>query len=146
MEEQKAFYTDSDGIERCDIEIALSELLRDGVVFANERNYCREKNGKSEGSTIVLFVICNDIFVWGCADAEDLPIEEVGNLYKMHKADDLWGVAKWCCHRRIEKPQPPVEKMMRKDGSWDAAMENLPENQFEKFCREEKAKKNETNN
>ena len=74
-----------------DEEEALSVLLKNGVLFCNERKYSREKDGKTEGSTIVLFVICNDIFAWACADAEDLPLNELPNLYKMWLNDNVWG-------------------------------------------------------
>lgn len=115
------------GEEDCDYELALGHLLLNGDVFANSR-----KDG-----TIILYVGCNDIFAWACADAEDLPYSEVPALYRM-AAISNWGSSKWCCIRRNEKPQAPVVEFMKKAEVWDAVMEALPENKYDKFLRERK--------
>lgn len=108
-------------------EQALAELLQADILFCNEREYLDE-NGKTSGErTIVLFVICNDIFAWACADCEALPYDQIIVLYKMYKADK-WGTDKWCCIQRNIQPQGPVVEAMKKDGSWDETMENLPKN------------------
>jgi hypothetical protein len=57
-----------------------------------------------------------------------LPLDEVGNLYKMHMADKKWGSTRWACIRRKQKPQRPVADAMKSDGSWDSVMEALPDN------------------
>ncbi len=100
------------------------------------------EDGKSDGHTIVLFVLCNDIFAWGCADAEDLSLDEVEGVYKMWIKDKIWGPTKWSCLKRKEKPQDPVQKHMKRDGSWDEAMEALPENHYDAILKEEYDKKN----
>lgn len=119
-------FWDYEGKEQCLESLALARLLIDDIVFANEREYIWE--GKVRGSTTLLYVVCNDIFAWGCADAQDLPNNEIPNLYKMHMADKEWGSAKWCCIQRQQQPQPPVVSGMKKSGSWDEAMEALPSN------------------
>lgn len=138
MEESKAFF-DIGGKEYCNESFCLSRLLADEVLFCNERDYLEiefisdekgvikgSRPGKEVGgSTTLLYVNCNDIFAWGCADAEDLPTSEIGNLYKMHIADPSWGSAKWCCIRRNTKPQDPVIKYMKEAGVWDEKMEAL---------------------
>jgi hypothetical protein len=123
----------------CDHESALALLLADEVVFANEREYLWED--KSRGRTVVLYVLCNDVFAWGCADTEDLPLSEVGNLYRMHRADPRYGATKWCCLRRNERPQKPVERGMRELGAWDEAMEALPLNGYEQIVAEHRKAK-----
>jgi hypothetical protein len=138
MKELNPYSEGDDGKQYFDDEVALSILLKDEILFCNERKYVDCRDG---GSTIVLFVICNDIFAWGFADGEDLPLGEVEKLYNMHKKDSQWGSTKWCCFRRKEKPQTPVEKMMKKDGSWDEDMEKLPENHYDKMCREKQEMK-----
>jgi len=138
-------FWDYKGEEMCIEETALATLLYDGVLFCNERDTTFQ--GKPCGSTTVLYVNCNDMFAWACADAEDLPNDQIGTLYKMHMADKCWGSAKWCCIQRNQKPQPPVERDMRKDGVWDDVMENLGSNiqdvevqaQFAAFAKGEKA-------
>lgn len=120
-----------DGEEECNEERALAELLLDDVLFSNGRKYVEDSFGEEnriEPETTVLFVNCNDIFMWGCADAECLPHDEIGNLYKMWEKDKTWGAAKWCCKRRNLQPQEPVIESMKKSGSWDSDMENLPKN------------------
>jgi hypothetical protein len=59
-------------------EQALSQLLSEEILFANYREITLD--GKKCGYTCVLFVNCNDIFAWGCADAEDIPDEEIQTL------------------------------------------------------------------
>jgi len=126
MNEEKEYFDD---------ELALSVLLKDGILFCNSREYYY--NGKKDGETIVLFVICNDVFAWGCADAEDLLTSEIENLYNLHMKDKKCGAIKWCCIKRNEKPQYPMVKWMEENGSWDEVLENLPENYYDKMCREE---------
>lgn len=132
------FWTDGDGVEHCDEEEALSILLREGVLFANSARYWSPEweadpddpgrlkdsgRGELTGPTVVLFVNCNDLFGWG-ADAESLPYDEVGNLYRAW-ASGPWGVARWCCLRRRQRPQARVEACMRQAGVWDAAVAAL---------------------
>jgi len=129
----KVFYVVNDK-EYCDEELALSILLKEGILFCNERRYAEYNKDTLLGSTIVLYVICNDIFAWGCADAEDLPLTEVPYLYKLWEGDNKWGSVKWCCSRRKEKPQFPIIEAIKKDNSWNEIMENLPENRYDAYC------------
>ena len=135
--EDRPFF-DIDGVEHCDEEAALSTLLREEKLFCNGRDYL-DIDGSSAGETTVLFVLCNDLFVWGSADAESLPHDEIGNLYKAWEQDKAWGTDKWCCIRRNMKPQKPIEKAMKRAGVWDSVMEALPENPVEKMYRERRA-------
>ena len=101
-------------------------MLKGGVLFSNCREYLW--NGKSEGSTIVLFVNCNDVFGWACADAEALMSNEIEDLYKLWKSDNMWGPIQWVCKKRGQKPQIPVERDMKKMGSWPEWMNSLRDN------------------
>lgn len=113
------------GREICDEGQALSEMLAEEIIFANGRKYiCIDGTVKKE--TVVLFVNCSDLFSWGCADGEELPYDEIIPLYKAWKSR-LWGVNRWCCLRRGERPQKCVEKRMREAGEWDSEMEKLPQ-------------------
>jgi|CXWL01.1.fsa_nt_gi hypothetical protein len=119
-----------DGEEYCDEERCLAEMLLCNVLFANSRPFvCLD--GKQRPETVLLFVNCNDTFSWGSADAESLPYTEIGNLYKMWK-NSVYGTTKWCCIRRNEKPQKPLEDSIRKAGEWDDVFENLPDNYYDK--------------
>ncbi len=110
-------------------EEMVAKLLIDDVVFVNSRDYYYK--GQKEGHTIVLFVNCNDVFAWGCADSEDVSSGDIPSLFEAHMQDKRYGSDKWCCQQRQQKPQAPLEKMMREYGSWDDTMEQLPANKYD---------------
>lgn len=105
---------------------ALARLLAEEVVFINS-HWWEESWPEDAKKKTSLNVNCNDIFAWGCADAEEINYNEIQSLYDHWLKDNVWGPAKWCCHRRGQKPQKPVIDAMKKAGSWDGSMENLPE-------------------
>ena len=53
IEEEHVFFTIK-GEEYCNDELALSILLKNNVLFCNERHYSLKPDSKSEGSTIVM--------------------------------------------------------------------------------------------
>lgn len=125
--------------EEINIEKALAKLLIDNVLFANGRKVSRilnPSNGQAEewDSMTFLYVTCNDLFIWACADSEVIAYDEILNLYNFHidPANKGWGSDKWCCIKRNEQPQDPIKKSMIEDGVWDKVMENLPVNSYEK--------------
>lgn len=117
-----------------DPEMAISYLLKNQVLFSNYRKYEAYENSFSR--TCVLFVNCNDIFAWGCADAEDLPSEEaLEALYKLCVQYPTWGSAIWCCQRRKMQPQRPVAEYMKKANEWPAEiMDSLEKNSYDAYC------------
>ena len=125
FEDDKIIYT-MNGEEHCNVEMALSELLKNEVLFANSRKYICSVTNNIEDATIVLFVNCNDVFHWGYADSESVTIKEVGSLYKIWKLYKYVGVDKWCCLKRKQRPQKPVEELIRQAGIWDESMDTLP--------------------
>lgn len=119
-----------EGEQMCSEELALAELLADDILLPFE---AKDSQGKL---TTALFVNSSDDFAWGCADCEALPNEEIPNLYRMHVADRKYGALRWLCLRRNMQPQAPRKKMMIEAGSWDDTLEMLPENEYDKACRE----------
>ena len=136
---------------------ALAYLLKEDVCFINTRPYVENPWQDKDswtigGETIVVFALCNDVFAWGSADAET--VQSVETIYDEdtydYKGDKLYlhtllkayleegyqGVVKWCCIKRNERPQEPVEQKLRESGCWDDIMELLPENSHVKFMRE----------
>lgn len=131
---EESMFVTVDGEEYCDNERALACLLHDGVCFTNERPYFHPfkqspDRSAADGNTVVIYVNCNDVFMWACADAEDLPQSEIGNLYRMWEADKKWGPIKWCCQQRDLQPQKPMADAMKAEGSWDDEMERLRPNE-----------------
>lgn len=122
--EDQAVFFDLDGKERCIEESAIAEMLYADVLFSNSRRYvCTDGSVKDE--TIVLFVNCNDLFFWACADAESLPYSEVATLYRMWK-DEPSGASRWCCRQRKMRPQAPIERDWRAAGTWTDELESYP--------------------
>ena len=108
----------------------LGEMLSagwDGPLFLGEYRGGPffEPNNPSNQS-LAVFVNCNDLFAWGCADAEPLPLSEVAALWRAWKADPVYGSSKWACLRRGQRPQGPVERRWREHGTWGPEMEALP--------------------
>lgn len=108
----------------------VAELLMNEVLFVNSRPYVsnpwdEEDNYSIKGPTLVLFVICNDIFAWACASAECVSMEELPSLYEEWRADRTWGAAVWCIKKRKQMPQPPVLRELKASGAWTEEIEKL---------------------
>ena len=71
-----------------------------------------------------IWVNCNDLFAWACADAEPLPLSELPAVYAEWKATG--DLTTWACKRRGLRPQAPIEKRMRERGEWNDELEALP--------------------
>lgn len=99
-------------------EKALAAMLIEEVVFLN--SYWWEKEWPEAARKVIsVNVNCNDVFAWGCADAESLPHDQIEPLYRMWRKDPTWGSAVWCMIQRKQMPQKPVEDLIRKAGIWD---------------------------
>lgn len=110
-------------------EKALARLLAEDIVFLN--SFWWEDDWPEVAKKMTsLNVNCNDVFMWGCADAESLEYSEIQPLYDMWAKDPVWGAAKWCAIKRNLQPQPPVVAGMKECGSWDDVMEKLPPNPY----------------
>lgn len=114
-------------------ESIIVELISAKILFANFFRYCFHAENDIAGKTINLFVNCNDLFAWGCADAEDVPSEEeLYNLYDAWKKDKQYGVDFWCCRRRDMQPQKVIKDIWKKNGVWSDELEKLRKNPDEK--------------
>lgn len=133
-------------------EEALAQLLSEGILFPNYRSYSHlyrkdmEKLERKEmpydGQSVILWVNVSDIFVWGYAEGEDLETDvELEQLYGYCVKYGKWGAAVWACLKRNEKPQGPVERLMKKDGAWPDVLDSLPENHYDARCKELYSKK-----
>lgn len=115
------FRDESDGEYWDDYQGPLSVLLREGVLHPTTQT---NKEGEKLTS---LFVICNDTFAWGCADAENLPYDQIGPLFDEFTASGHYGVTRWCARMREMPPQAPVIHWMKQAGEWTEEMQALLE-------------------
>jgi hypothetical protein len=124
-----------------DEDAMIAYMLLDEVLWTRSAHYTGNKDSQYEfhGKGTIVLLGCNDVFAWGCSDSEELQHDKVPELFMLWHENHRWGPAKWCCIKRNEKPQRPVEKAMREVGIWDAQMDALPENQYDKVCRDRAA-------
>lgn len=98
------------------VEYKLAHLILEDVIFCNNGWWMTKAGTPWQEDYVTLHVNCNDIFAWGCADAEDITHGEIGDFYEMWKKDSIWGPAAWCIKKRKQMPQAPVEERMVKAG------------------------------
>lgn len=98
-------------------ELALAALLANEVIFLNDHWWMKDWPEEAQKTTS-LNVNCNDVFAWGCADAESCTIHDLPDIYRMWRKDPQWGAAVWCMKKRNQMPQPPLERMIRVAGIW----------------------------
>lgn len=143
-------YWEFDGEKNFKEELALSILLMNEVVFLNsfwwkyhlisdkrdaDNKFTFDVDPKarwteSESKAISVSVNCNDVFAWGCADAERLNYEDIQDLYDHWIKDQYWGAAIWCIKRRKLMPQKPVADSIKRGGIWDLDSMGLEANPF----------------
>lgn len=96
--------------DNMEYEDYLKYLLCEDIIFINngwwDENWPKDK--------VTLHVGCNDVFAWGCADAEDIDYSDLETLYNSVRRDPVWGAAIWCIVKRKQWPQKPVEEQIRK--------------------------------
>lgn len=111
------------GGEYFDEDLAIAELLYNGVCFVNIRKYLG-LDSRPLGMTVVVFALCNDAFAYACADAEE--IDDVEALWRAWNAAGDHGVVRWIASKRRTRPLPQIERWMREDGSWTPELDALP--------------------
>lgn len=57
-----------------------------------------------------LLINCNDLFYWGCADAQEITIDDISDFNKAIKETERHGEILWCCRKRNMRPQKPYYK------------------------------------
>ena len=56
---------------------------------------------------IKLYVNCNDLFYWACADSEDFELADLDDFKQAYKDSPGNGNLLWCCRKRKMRPQKP---------------------------------------
>ena len=59
----------------------------------------------SRGEGPQLWVLCNDLFYWACADGEDFELSDFPDLERALKETPKNGDILWCCRKRGMRPQ-----------------------------------------
>lgn len=99
-------------------EYALAIFLMLDIVFTN--TYWWEKSWDEKARSITgLFVNCNDVFMWACAESEDLLFSEIKDLYEHFLLDRNTGSVVWCIKKRKMMPQKPFYDEIQKKGIWN---------------------------
>lgn len=60
---------------------------------------------------VKLIVDCNDLFFWGCADAEEFSEQDIPDLLKALDESPKHGSVLWCCRKRKMRPQAAYYKL-----------------------------------
>lgn len=71
--------------------------------------------GKFMGQKLCLN--CNDLFLWGAADAEEISMRDLPELSKIYKEHGVWGTQVWVANKRNMIPQTAVLR----DAGWQKA-------------------------
>jgi hypothetical protein len=117
----------------------VGELLLAGAVDiqiqSKDKDLWKDDSPKMMSLEIELWVNCNDEFIWGCADSEDLPMDKVEEYYQMWAKDKetshMSNSMLWVCRQRKMKPQKPIVDVMKKAGLWTEEWEALPNNEYD---------------
>ncbi len=99
-------------------ERALAAMLLAEAIFLNS-NWSKDEWPADAKKTVAICVLTNDVFMWGCADAEVINYDEIEAVYRYWVKDRCWGTAIWATIRNKELPQKPVADSIRKGGIWD---------------------------
>lgn len=131
---------------------ALAHLLAKGQVFINNHWWMKENELNEDEKhkawpeeacrTFSINVNCNDVFAWGCADAEEMMEDELEDVYQHYHKDPSWGAAVWCIKKRGELPQKPVYNAIMKAGIWNLDEMGLRENSYDAWCKQRYSNEN----
>lgn len=119
MEEVREYWFEyADGSRIANEEAMVAKLLDEDILFLNTRQFICPHNPDRKERTIVLFVLCNDVFAWACSDAECITAEEIPDLFELYQKYGDWGAVIWVCKRRGMRPQKPMAEKMKEKGVW----------------------------
>jgi len=108
-------------------EPAIALLLINEVIFVNNHWWENNWNDKQK-DLFSLNVNCNDVFMWGCSDAEEMLHDDLETLWAYWMKDPIWGSAIWCIKKRNMLPQKPVYDDIMAKGIWNLDTLKLDDN------------------
>jgi len=93
----------------------LAVLIANGWIGMNKHWWEKDWPEKAR-EQFCIFLNMNDMFAWGCADAEDITYDELKDVYMHFEKNPEWGPVIWVSKKRRQLPQQPVIDMMIKGG------------------------------
>ena len=91
-----------------------SKFVMHVLKLTGEWDICGSLWWRTDGeyAPVTFFINCNDVFYWGCADAEAITPENIELLEKSMKDSsgayqygELYGTMLWCARVRKQRPQ-----------------------------------------
>ena len=70
----------------------------------------KEKIRIHASDEVSMYVLCNDLFFWACADMEDFELSDLDDFNQSLKESPENGDLLWCCRKRKMRPQQPYYK------------------------------------
>ena len=71
------------------------------------------------GEDLNFYIRCNDVFAWGCSDAEDISEEDLPLLEQSLKDSEMHGTLLFCARKRKCRPQGAYYQYFDKDTEWE---------------------------
>jgi len=72
-------------------------------------------NISADEDTPSMWVNCNDLFHWACADGEGFELKDLPELNQAYQDSPEFGDMLWVCRRRKMRPQQPCYKYLKED-------------------------------
>lgn len=87
------------------------------VLSATAFDNCQDVWWRVDGeyAPVTMLVNCNDVFYWGCADAEAITQENIGVFEQSYKDSETHGEVLFCCRVRKMRPQGAYYKYIDAD-------------------------------
>jgi hypothetical protein len=84
------------------------------ILSATAFNNCDDIWWRVDGeyAPLTIFVNCNDLFFWGCSDAETITIDNIGIFEQAYKDSIDHGGLLFCCRVRGMRPQGAYYKYL----------------------------------
>lgn len=136
MSNNRSYWFDINGKREPDESSMVAELLEKDILFLNSYK-CIDAIGEVQSATMVLLLNCNDVFAWGCADAESVTLDELPVLFDMYEQNGECGPTQWVCIKRNEQPQLPVIDWLKEHNCWTSQLNDLPTNKYDLMLQRE---------
>lgn len=98
-----------------DLQVLIESLCLENKIEISVQEDCDDDHPYAGVS---LYINCSDTFFWGCADGEDIGIEELPELLECFKLSPNHGGDLWVCRKRKMRPQTACYKSRYPKEEW----------------------------